>query len=456
MRFSATFCFSVTGHFHQECERILKGFFIFIPAGDGASKPAPFITRSLITPYDQREALGEKANTMSDTTTRTSITDAIGNFLVIPKEFTKNSRTISDQGRWLFVLLREYTNGESQTAFPSYETIRERTGWTRKTISKAIKDLEAHGWLAKHRAFGGVNNYVLGKITNSPKPELLKTAPIVPNGNINSSQRVHQEFPAANGNKNESNKNESNKIESSLSKRAKNARSTEGKGTSLQIVKQLDPFDTDFGLPEMESPIVHAIVCDAHAPEVAQPPTSPDAQATLRTPHAQAALVNPELGEIKPKADLAGITASAEAVEPPSTPVSAKSSARSRKPKTEKTPEEIKISAGVVELMNFIGEKMGKIPNAGGQGKACKEMLKAGYPIERIKQELEIQLGELLKGRRRLVTWLTVQQTITSSVYAEQHKSNGGSNGKSNFDDFDLDRFCQSYGKNHQGAMATQ
>jgi len=32
-----------------------------ISAGDGASNPAQFITRSLITPYGQWEALGEKA-----------------------------------------------------------------------------------------------------------------------------------------------------------------------------------------------------------------------------------------------------------------------------------------------------------------------------------------------------------------------------------------------------------
>jgi len=375
---------------------------------------------------------------------RSSLTGEWGTFVSVPTEFTKNSRSLTDQGRWLFVLLREYTNSESQVAFPSYDTIFERTGWARKTISKAISDLVTHGWLTYEKSFGGVNNYTLIKPANSSNRQLLQES-------VNSSQRKLQKLPMetpivpdGNSIKIESIQIESTKIESSLSKRAKDARSTEGKGTSLQIVKQLDPLDTDFGFPEMESPIVRAIVCKAHAPEVAQPPTSPDAQATLRTPHAQAALVNPELGEIKPATDSAGITASIQAVEPPSTPVSAKSSARSRKPKTEKSAEESQISAGVVELMNHIGKKMGKIPNPAGQGKACKEMLKAGYPIERIKQELEIQLGELLKGRRRVVTWMTVQQTITSSVYAEQHKSTGGNNGKlATTDNDDLYAYCE-------------
>ena len=229
--------------------------------------------------------------------------------------------------------------------------------------------------------------------------------------------------------------------ETSLSNRAESARSTEGSGTSLQIVKQLDPLDTDFGLPEMESPIVRACGIAAKPPYT---PQAPDAQATLRTPHAQAALVNPELDEIKPATDSEGIRTSAEAIEPPSTPLKSKKPATSRKPKTEKSAEESQISAGVVELMNHIGEKMGKIPNPAGQGKACKEMLKAGYPIERIKQELEIQLGELLKGRRRVVTWMTVQQTITSSVYAEQHKSTGGNNGKlATTDNDDLYAYCE-------------
>lgn len=108
---------------------------------------------------------------------KSSIVDEWGKFVTIPKDFTQASKVLTDKARWLFVLLREYTNGESGIAFPSYDTIRERTGWGRSQISNAIKCLEKHGWLTKTPQFGGVNLYSLKRPSapNNPKPELLET-----------------------------------------------------------------------------------------------------------------------------------------------------------------------------------------------------------------------------------------------------------------------------------------
>jgi len=133
---------------------------------------------------------------------RPTISDEWGSFIAIPSSFVKASKPLTDKARWLFVLLREYTNGESGVAFPSYDTIRERTGWGRSQISGAIKCLETHGWLSRQHQFGGVTLYRLVKpvernstetklletpktaIANNPKPRRQKSqteTPIVPN-----------------------------------------------------------------------------------------------------------------------------------------------------------------------------------------------------------------------------------------------------------------------------------
>jgi hypothetical protein len=108
--------------------------------------------------------------------TKPSITDEWGNFIAIPTSFVKASKPLTDKARWLFVLLREYTNGESGVAFPSYDTIRERTGWGRSQISNAIKCLEKHGWLSRQHQFGGVTQYRLVKPIepNSTETKLLE------------------------------------------------------------------------------------------------------------------------------------------------------------------------------------------------------------------------------------------------------------------------------------------
>lgn len=115
---------------------------------------------------------------------RSMIYDEWGAFVTIPHQFIDNAAGYSDQARWLFVLLRRYTNGVSGKAFPSYAVITERTGWTNKTIAKAIKELESGGWIARQKQFSGPTIYTLTRPQN------------VPTGtNDSSSHREQLQFP---------------------------------------------------------------------------------------------------------------------------------------------------------------------------------------------------------------------------------------------------------------------
>lgn len=97
------------------------------------------------------------------------IYDEWGAFVTVPHQFIDNAREYSDQARWLFVLLRRYTNGQSGKAFPSYAAITERTGWTNKTIAKAIKELESGGWIVRQKQFSGPTIYTLVRPQSVPQ-----------------------------------------------------------------------------------------------------------------------------------------------------------------------------------------------------------------------------------------------------------------------------------------------
>lgn len=112
------------------------------------------------------------------------IYDEWGAFVTIPHQFIDHAAGYSDQARWLFVLLRRYTNGVSGKAFPSYAVITERTGWTNKTIAKAIKELESGGWIARQKQFSGPTIYTLTRPQNVPQGT-----------NDSSSLREQMQFP---------------------------------------------------------------------------------------------------------------------------------------------------------------------------------------------------------------------------------------------------------------------
>jgi DNA-binding transcriptional regulator YhcF (GntR family) len=129
-------------------------------------------------------------------------TDEWGSFTAIPNVFIAGSERLSDHARWLFVLLRFYTNQESECAWPSYSRLQELTAWSRATISKAIKELEKNGWLERRKRFGLPVVYVL-KRRSSSQNELLDNngpsasssdSPVVHGMNHSSSQNELQKF----------------------------------------------------------------------------------------------------------------------------------------------------------------------------------------------------------------------------------------------------------------------
>jgi hypothetical protein len=102
--------------------------------------------------------------------------DEIGHFTVIPHEFIDNSDTYSDHACWLFILLRRYINQESGKAFPSYSLIQQKTGWSTKTIAKAIRELEQHGWIRREKQFSGPTNYIMMRPQSFPTEKTVSTS----------------------------------------------------------------------------------------------------------------------------------------------------------------------------------------------------------------------------------------------------------------------------------------
>ena len=92
-----------------------------------------------------------------------------GAFAGIPYQFIDNASGCSDQARWLFVLLMRHANHETGEAFPSYQLLSAKTGWTNKTISKAVKELEEKGWITRKKQFSGPTVYTL------VRPQLFPT-----------------------------------------------------------------------------------------------------------------------------------------------------------------------------------------------------------------------------------------------------------------------------------------
>lgn len=320
------------------------------------------------------------------------IIDEWGTFVTIPKSFTAASKSLTDKARWLFVLLREYTNGESGKAFPSYDTIRERTGWGRSQISNAIKDLEKHGWLIKTPQFGGVNLYTLVNpmAANSPKVKLLEDSSNNPKLGLQSSQTETPIVPGWDAIKNET--------------------------TNTEITKNYI-----YDKPKLVR------VMGAEKP--AKSRTKKTVQVLPVESVKGASSEISELGEISPSVETMGITASTNPVNPPSTPVSAKSPTTSRKGKTLKTdsPEETQRKAAHRELMEYLPLRTGQpILNGAAQGAAIKRIL-AAYTPDQAKEVLDHQLDPKTNWRGS-VSWLSVQNHIADYFRRKQQQSNFGGN----------------------------
>lgn len=63
----------------------------------------------------------------------------------VPTTFIEQSRSLSSDAKWLFVLLCSYAN----CPWPSDDKLQELTGWNKAAISKAMKQLENHGWIER-------------------------------------------------------------------------------------------------------------------------------------------------------------------------------------------------------------------------------------------------------------------------------------------------------------------
>ena len=126
----------------------------------------------------------------------TRITDEWGSFSAIPNEFIDAAGDLSDQARWLFVILRRYTNGQTGKAFPSYKAIQAHTGWTPKTIAKAVRELEDAGWLIREKALGDVTQYILIRRQHFPQG-----SEVLPVGKQGTSHREVGVLPVGKSNK---------------------------------------------------------------------------------------------------------------------------------------------------------------------------------------------------------------------------------------------------------------
>lgn len=103
--------------------------------------------------------------------------DDLGTFTIIPNQFLSQSGNFSDHAFRLFVLLRYHTDNQSEVAFPSYKRIQSMTGWSTKTVAKAVKELMAAGWLNRKRRFNDSNVYRLQKPAQSFPTESLQYFP---------------------------------------------------------------------------------------------------------------------------------------------------------------------------------------------------------------------------------------------------------------------------------------
>lgn len=131
----------------------------------------------------------------------TRLTDEWGTFSAIPNEFIDRAGNLSDQARWLFVLLRRYTNGQTGKAFPSYKVIQDRTGWTPKTIAKAVKELDHAGWIEREKTFNGPTHYILKR-----NPHFHMESTPLPTGKQATSQREATPLPIGKSNKTDVNR----------------------------------------------------------------------------------------------------------------------------------------------------------------------------------------------------------------------------------------------------------
>ena len=264
----------------------------------------------------------------------------------------------------MFVLLREYTHGESHIAFPSYLTLQARTGWTPKTISKALKELESEGWLSRQHQFGGVTKYRLLRPKTTSQREAVQPA-------TNTSAREAQYFP------------EGSPILPG--------------GTPIKI--EITKTEIKQNLERDALPVI---------------PNEPVEKARAK----KAVQVKPVKRPVRPRK-------TGNPSDPPRpgnkkqpAPVSASNSAPVVSDPTPLNDHQT--------LMAYLAVRTGQpILNGGAEGKAVKTIL-AAYTVEQAKEVLDHQLAD--SKWRGAVSWLSVQRAIADYFRRKQLTTNGENN----------------------------
>jgi hypothetical protein len=133
------------------------------------------------------------------------LVDRIGQFTTIPNSVIQLWPKIGVDGMTLFVYLRYRTNSQTETAFPSLDTIQKDTSMPRKRIVKAARKLEEVGLVERQRRFSASTIYTLKlpeSIAISADVELMKPPisadvelPLVPHMHTNQIDSIKTDKP---------------------------------------------------------------------------------------------------------------------------------------------------------------------------------------------------------------------------------------------------------------------
>lgn len=136
------------------------------------------------------------------------LTDKIGAFTVVPNAFIKDA-TISHEAFRLFVVLRQFAGANDDAAFPSYDTLKERTGIkSYSTIAKALRELGKKGWLERQKRFGASTIYTL-TTPSIPTPDVaMEDSPVLHGVESITTRDVGHYYTPSQTTKNQFNKNQ--------------------------------------------------------------------------------------------------------------------------------------------------------------------------------------------------------------------------------------------------------
>ncbi len=94
------------------------------------------------------------------------LADDVQPFTMLQNAFLEDA-TLSANAFRVFIILKSYTSGRAKTklAFPSYSTLKTRCNiGANATLARAIRELEAAGWITRAKRFGRSSLYTLRAI----------------------------------------------------------------------------------------------------------------------------------------------------------------------------------------------------------------------------------------------------------------------------------------------------